>query len=74
MTAPTLGAQVSGTNLLLSCQTIAGLSYQVQYRTNLTTAPWLPLVAAILGNGGSITLTNDMTLSGQGFYRVIVVP
>jgi len=74
MSAPALGVQVSGTNLLLSCSTIAGLSYQVQFKTNLTTAPWLPLGGAILGDGGSITFTNDMTHSGQSFYRVIVVP
>jgi len=74
MPAPTLGAKVSGPNLLLSCPTVAGLSYQVQYKTNLTTAPWLPLGGAILGDGGSVILTNDMTLTGQSFYRVIVVP
>jgi hypothetical protein len=74
MSAPALGAQVSGTNLLLSCPTIAGLSYQVQYKTNLTIAPWLPLGGAIPGNGDSITFTNDMTLSAQSFYRVVVVP
>ena len=50
------------------------MSYRVQYKTNLTTAPWLPLGGAKLGNGGSITFTNDMTLSDQGFYRLIVVP
>jgi len=74
MSAPALGAQVSGTNLLLSCPTIAGLGYQVEYKTNLTIAPWLPLGGAIPGNGDSITFTNDMTLSAQSFYRVVVLP
>ena len=36
MSFPSLDAQVSGTNLVLSCPTIAGLWYQMQYKTNLT--------------------------------------
>jgi hypothetical protein len=74
MSSPPLAAQASGTNLLLSCPTVAGLNYQEQYKTNLATGPWLPLGAVIPGNGGSITFTNDLTLSAQSFYRVMILP
>jgi hypothetical protein len=74
MSFPPLVAQVSETNLLLSCATVAGLSYQEQYKTNLATGPWLPLGVVIPGNGGSITFTNDLTLSAQSFYRVMILP
>ena len=74
MSSPSLVAQVSGTNLLLSCPTVAGLGYQEQYRTNLTIGPWLPVGIIIRGNGGSITFTNDLTLSAQSFYRVMILP
>jgi hypothetical protein len=74
MSSPSLVAQVSGTNLLLSCPTVAGLGYQEQYRTNLTIGPWLPLGIVIRGNGGSINFTNDLTLSAQSFYRVVILP
>ena len=74
MLAPRLEAQVSGNKLLLSCPTLAGVSYQAQYKTNLTSSPWLPLGGAVLGGGSSITFTNDVILSDQSFFRVIGVP
>ncbi len=73
MVSPPLAAQASGTNLLLSCPTIAGLSYQVQYKTNLTDS-WLPLGAPIPGTGGPITFSNGLTLSKQRFYRLMILP
>ena len=73
MVSPPLAAQASGTNLLLSCPTIAGLSYQVQYKTNLTDS-WLPLDAPITGTGGPITFSNGLTLSEQRFYRLMILP
>ena len=74
MTAPRLAAQLSGANLLLSCPTLAGLSYQVQYQTNLTSVPWLSLGAAAPGTGGTLTFTNAPPVSGPCFYRLMVLP
>ncbi len=74
MSSPPLAARASGTNLLLSCPTIAGLRYQVQYKTNLTAAPWLPLGAVIPGTGGPITFTNGLAPSTPGFYRLMILP
>jgi hypothetical protein len=72
--SPSLSAQCSGTNLLLTCTTVAGLSYQVQYKTNLTDAPWLPLGAAIPGTGSPITVTNGLLPATECFYRLMLLP
>ena len=74
MSCPPLVALASGTNLLICCPTIAGLSYQVQYTTNLTGAPWLPLGAVLPGTGGPLTFTNGLTPSAEGFYRLMILP
>ena len=73
MSSPSLVAQTSGANLLLSCPTLAGLSYQWQYTTNLTDS-WLPLGAPIPGTGATITITNSLTAAAQCFYRLAILP
>jgi regulation of enolase protein 1 (concanavalin A-like superfamily) len=74
MTLPPLGARASGTNLLLSCPSFAGLNYQVQYRTNLLQGSWRPLGAPIAGTGGPMTFTNSLVASPQGYYRLSILP
>ncbi|MGO8925892.1 MAG: lamin tail domain-containing protein [Limisphaerales bacterium] len=74
MSSPTLGAQANGTNLLLSCPSVAGLSYQFQYTTNLNAPSWLPLGAPIPGTGSPITVTNSLATSAQCFYRLTILP
>jgi hypothetical protein len=74
MSSPPVTAQASGTNLLLSCATIAGLNYQVQFKTNLASASWLPLGAAFPGTGGPVTFTNGLVPSTECFYRLMILP
>ena len=73
MVSPSLVAQTSGTNLLLSCPTIAGLGYQWQYKTNLTDA-WLLLGPLVPGTGATITVTNSLTAAAQCYYRLAILP
>lgn len=73
MSPPLLSAGLSGSNLLLSCPTVAGLNYQVQYETNLTTSAWLPLGAPVSGTGGPITFTSSPPVSSQCFYRLMLI-
>src|ERR1019366_7137733 len=47
LSSPQLTALATGSNFLLSCPTIQGLSYQFQYKTTLDAASWLPLGAPI---------------------------
>jgi hypothetical protein len=72
--SPSLTAQLAGTNLLISCPTIAGLRYQVEYTTNLTAASWTPLGNPQPGTGALLIFTNTPTALPQGYYRLKVLP
>jgi hypothetical protein len=54
----------------------SGLTYQVQYKTNLSQSQWVNLGAPIVAAGGPITLsdTNGIQSSSQRFYRLVVSP
>jgi hypothetical protein len=52
----------------LSFPTLPGYSYEVQYKTNLTDAVWLPLGSSFSGNGWTQTVSD--TVSSRGFYRL----
>jgi len=67
-----LDIQISGANLLLNWPTTSGLSYQVEYKDDLTGPTWIPLGSPIPGTGGSISVTNDFTLSTHRFFRISV--
>jgi hypothetical protein len=71
---PQLAASTLGSQFTFTWPTLAGQTYQVQYKTNLTAAPWLPLGAAIPGTGGPITFTNGLAFSTQCFYRLMILP
>jgi hypothetical protein len=72
--SPPLAAVAAQTNLLLSCATVAGLNYQLQYTTNLGAGLWLPLGSVVPGTGGAITFTNSLTGLPQCYYRVAIQP
>src|ERR1022692_21642 len=50
--------QVSGTNLLLNWPAIAGQTYQLEYKNNLTDPAWTPVGNPVTGMGGTLALTN----------------
>jgi hypothetical protein len=64
----------SGTNIVLSFPTQPGFNYQVQYKTNLTDANWIPLGAPLSGNSSNglntVQLFADPTIESNRFYRV----
>jgi len=74
MSSPRLLAELNGTNLVLSVPSIAGLRYEMQFRTNLTSAPWLPMSAVIPGTGAPLTFTNSLAPFAECFYRLMVEP
>jgi hypothetical protein len=68
---PQLGsASISGNQFTLSWQTIAGQNYQVEYKDNLNASSWTPLGSPVSGTGEFITVTNDVTLSTQRYFRI----
>lgn len=70
----TASSQRSRTNLILSWPTMAGLQYQLEYATNLSSGSWQPLGPPFAGNGSALSITNTTLLSAQGFYRVKIFP
>lgn len=65
----TANASRSGTNVLLSFQTMAGFNYQVQYKTNLRDPGWISLGSPVSGNNALQSVTDPAT-STTRFYRV----
>ena len=68
---PSLNIAVSQIRLCWSSRT--NLTYQVQYRSELTTNEWVNLGSPVPGNGGTQCVTDEV-VSAQRFYRVILVP
>ena len=65
-------AEATGEGVVLTWPGLPGQSYQVQYKTNLTDAVWLPLNAPFAGTGASLSLTNNLGNAPQRFYRLSV--
>jgi T5SS/PEP-CTERM-associated repeat protein len=64
-------AVLVGTNLSFSFQSVTGLSYTIEYKTNLTDAAWIPLRTET-GNGSLFTITDNVTAAASRFYRIRV--
>jgi hypothetical protein len=66
----------SGTNgtFEINCPALAGLRYQLQYKTNLISANWINLGDAVLATNGTLTLsdTNGIAEPTEKFYRIIL--
>ena len=67
---------VGGGSLNLSWSTMAGLNYQLQYKTNLLQANWINLGSVTNAAGPGINLidTNALVNSPRRFYRVQMSP
>jgi hypothetical protein len=63
-----LTAARSGSNVILSFPSQAGVNYRVYYRTDLLTGPWTLLTTA-LGNG-AVKSVSDPAPGSQRFYKV----
>lgn len=76
-TLPPVGftSVVQSSNMVgVNWQSLPGINYQVQSRTNLAVGSWVNFGSPIPGTGG-ILGTNDLTSGGPTrFYRVQVVP
>jgi hypothetical protein len=66
-----LSASYNGLNVSVSFWTQSGLSYQMQYKTNLTDAAWSPLGGAIAGSN-AVSSVSDASNGSSRFYRVQV--
>ena len=71
---PKVPLQVRVSQVELCWETVAGIWYQLQYKSDLTTNLWVPLFPEFLRGTGSAFCTNDSVLLGQPqkFYRLVV--
>ncbi len=65
--------QTSGTNLFLNWPGVAGQTYQLEYKDDLTAPAWTPLGNPVTGTGGTLALTNNFGASPQRFFRLRLV-
>ena len=65
--------QISGTNLFLTWPAVAGQTYQLEYKDDLTAPTWTPSGSPVTGTGGTLTLTNNFGASPQRFFHLRLV-
>jgi hypothetical protein len=68
------GIKADATSFAFTFPTLSGQMYQVEYKTNLTDAVWMPLGNPMPGTGGSLSVTNDASVSPCYFRLQIWQP
>jgi autotransporter-associated beta strand protein len=71
---PVISSSLPGagtTNLSIGWSAVVGVTYQVQYTTNLAQPNWLPL-GSIMATGTNASLSDNSLPQPQRFYRVII--
>jgi hypothetical protein len=65
--------QVAGTNLVLSWPAAASQRYQLEFKDDLAAPAWTPVGNPVAGTSGSLTLTNEIGISPERFFRFRLV-
>jgi uncharacterized repeat protein (TIGR03803 family) len=65
---------LSSGRLMLNWDTVAGLQYQVQYKSSLNDPIWSDLGALITATNANIAVSDSSGPSPQRFYRVVQLP
>jgi hypothetical protein len=52
---------------------VAGQTYQLEYKNNLTDPAWTPMGNPVAGTGGALTLTNSSDVPSQRFFHLRLV-
>jgi hypothetical protein len=64
----------SGSSITLTWTTVAGMTNQLQYTTNLSQPVWIDLGNPILATGGSTNASVLISSNAQRFYRIALTP
>ncbi len=67
-------ANVTGGTINFAWSALAGLTYQLQYKTNLTQINWVNLGGPVTAAGATATTTDALGSNPQKFYRLLVQP
>ena len=69
-----MGLFIQNGSLTFSFATVAGESYRVDFKDDLSSPIWTPLGGNRPGTGGLIAITDDLNASAQRFYRIVRLP
>ena len=64
-----LSAILSGDSFVLSFPSVAGKTYDIQYKDLLSDSVWQSL-QIVSGNGSTISITNSVSATAQRYFRV----
>ena len=64
---------MSGTDATLVWSSLAGQTYRVQYKAELTDAGWTDLTPDVTAAGATATYTDSVGAATQRFYRISIV-
>jgi hypothetical protein len=64
----------TGTSVNLTWTAAAGVSYRLQYKTDLTTTNWTAVAGDVLAGGSSASKTDSPATNAERFYRVLQLP
>jgi hypothetical protein len=64
---------LNGNQFILAWPTVAGQTYQLEYKDNLSAATWI-LSGSFVGTGNPIIATNNLGASPQRFFRLEISP
>jgi hypothetical protein len=67
-------AAVAGGSLTLTWSAVTGVTYQLQYTTNLSLLNWTNLGAPITAGSSAIATSDANVAQPQRFYRVVLTP
>ncbi|MEI7935189.1 MAG: hypothetical protein WCK27_00740 [Verrucomicrobiota bacterium] len=60
--------------LSFAWSTIAGVSYQVEYSTNLSSANWINLGNIVVATNNTLSASDVISTNTQRYYRVVLLP
>lgn len=64
------GISFVSTNVLLSLNSLTGLTYTLEYKDSLPDPSWTPLAPGVAGSGGVIVLQDPGPFPSNRFYRI----
>jgi hypothetical protein len=71
---PRLDVTLTSNQFVFTWPTLLGQSYEIEYCDDLGAGFWAPSGDAIGGTGALLTLTNQLALPNQRFYRLKLLP
>jgi hypothetical protein len=61
---------VTRSNAKISCDSVSGLTYVLQYKNSLADSQWMNASGAVAGTGGEIYLTDTYPPAASRYYRI----